>query len=192
MLWHTELHARNDRNGTVKKCFCVVHTMPIARQQISKHIPAEAYRGTIRRSFLGNGAVNTPTNCWDTVFSVGSAPGIPSEQSVVERERGWSESSAVEYSAEDLLWAVVNLLRLRMFVKEVLKKSNYPVQSPLVLVTEPRTRDSILIIDYWFLTFTVVQCWYSSLSWIFAPCDCGKWYLCFGSTYCFHYRNRNM
>jgi hypothetical protein len=29
--------------------------MPIASQQVAKHIPAEAYSGTIRRPFLGNG-----------------------------------------------------------------------------------------------------------------------------------------
>jgi hypothetical protein len=45
--------------------------MPIARQRVTKHIPAEAYSGTIGRPFLGNGAVNTSTNFLETVFSVG-------------------------------------------------------------------------------------------------------------------------
>jgi hypothetical protein len=50
--------------------FYVVRVIPIARQRVAKHIPAEAYRGTIGRPFLDNGAVNTLTNGWETVFSV--------------------------------------------------------------------------------------------------------------------------
>jgi hypothetical protein len=45
--------------------------MPIARQRVGKHVPSEAYRGTIGRPFLDNGAVNTSR---ETVFYVGSAP----------------------------------------------------------------------------------------------------------------------
>jgi hypothetical protein len=48
--------------------------MPIAKQRVGKHVPSEAYRGKTRRPFLGNGAVNTLTNCWETVFPVWSAP----------------------------------------------------------------------------------------------------------------------
>jgi hypothetical protein len=47
--------------------------MPIAKQRVAKHFPAEAYRGTIGRIFLGNGAVNTTINISETVFFVGSA-----------------------------------------------------------------------------------------------------------------------
>jgi hypothetical protein len=48
----------------------VVRVVPIARQRVSKHIPAEAYRGTIGRLFIGGGAVNMPTNCLETAFSM--------------------------------------------------------------------------------------------------------------------------
>jgi hypothetical protein len=45
--------------------------MPIARQRVAKHIPAEAYRGTIGRPFLGNGELNTPYELLrDGVFRV--------------------------------------------------------------------------------------------------------------------------
>jgi hypothetical protein len=47
--------------------------MPIARHRLGKQVLAEAYRGTIRRLFLGNGAVKTPKNFLETVFSVWSA-----------------------------------------------------------------------------------------------------------------------
>jgi hypothetical protein len=68
--------------------FYLVSPMPIARQRVAKHVPAEAYHGAMRRQFLGNGAVNTPTNCWETVFSVGSV------QSGYERAefRSWQSS----------------------------------------------------------------------------------------------------
>jgi hypothetical protein len=39
-----------------KNCLYVVRAMPIARQRVAKHVPAEEYRGTIGRQFLGNGA----------------------------------------------------------------------------------------------------------------------------------------
>jgi hypothetical protein len=40
------------------------------------------------------------------------------------------------------LWRY-NLLWLREIVKEGVNKSNHPIQNPLLLVTEPRTRDNI-------------------------------------------------
>jgi hypothetical protein len=36
---------------------------PLLEQRVAKYVPAEVYRGTTGRPFLGNGAVNTPTNC---------------------------------------------------------------------------------------------------------------------------------
>jgi hypothetical protein len=48
--------------------------MLIAKQRVAKHVPAEPYRGTIGRAILGGGSVNAPTNCWETVFNVGSDP----------------------------------------------------------------------------------------------------------------------
>lgn len=44
---------------------------PVVGQRFGKHVPAEACRGTVGRQFVGNGAVNIPTNCSETVFSVG-------------------------------------------------------------------------------------------------------------------------
>jgi hypothetical protein len=40
----------------------IVICRPIARQRLGKHVPAEVYRGTVGRLFLGNGAVNAPKN----------------------------------------------------------------------------------------------------------------------------------
>jgi hypothetical protein len=44
----------------------------IARKRLAKHVPAEAYRGKIGLPFPGNGVLNTPTNCLEAVFSLGS------------------------------------------------------------------------------------------------------------------------
>jgi hypothetical protein len=41
---------------------CVVRALLIASHRVAKHVPAEAYRGTVGRPFLGNGALNTSTN----------------------------------------------------------------------------------------------------------------------------------
>jgi hypothetical protein len=59
-----------------RSIFYVLRALVIARQRVAKHVPAEAYRGTMGRPFLGNGAVNTPTNCLETVFSVGSVKSV--------------------------------------------------------------------------------------------------------------------
>jgi hypothetical protein len=64
----------------------VVLDVPIARQRIAKYMPAEGYSEKIGRPFLGNGAVNTPKNCWDTVFSVWPAPGIYKAEFQVSNE----------------------------------------------------------------------------------------------------------
>jgi hypothetical protein len=64
---------------------------------------------------------------------------------VVEQEREWSESSAVK--EEGFGWRLIvsscNWLRLRVIVKEAVNKSNHPIQNPLLLVTEPCTRDNL-------------------------------------------------
>jgi hypothetical protein len=67
----------------------MVRAMPFARQRVAKHIPAELYRGTIGRPFIGNGAVNTPTNCWETVFFVGSAPSLYNAEFQVSSQPEW-------------------------------------------------------------------------------------------------------
>jgi hypothetical protein len=51
---------RTQQYGIAWSVFYVVRAMPIARQRVAKHVPAEMYRGTVGRPFLGNGAVNTP------------------------------------------------------------------------------------------------------------------------------------
>jgi hypothetical protein len=67
--------------------------MPISRQWVDKHVVTKAYREILGRPFLGNGTVNIPTNCRETVFSVGSAPRLcnvefqVSSQSEVRRKR---------------------------------------------------------------------------------------------------------
>jgi hypothetical protein len=53
---------RMQQLGIARRVFYVVGAMPIARQRAAKHVPAEVYHGT-GRPFLGNRAVNTPTNC---------------------------------------------------------------------------------------------------------------------------------
>jgi hypothetical protein len=45
-----EILARNNRKGIARSVFYVVRAMPIARQRAGKHIPVEAYRGTIVQS----------------------------------------------------------------------------------------------------------------------------------------------
>jgi hypothetical protein len=51
------------QQGTAKSVLYVVCSTSIARQRATRHVPAEVYHGTIGRPVLGNGAVNTPTNC---------------------------------------------------------------------------------------------------------------------------------
>jgi hypothetical protein len=64
---------------------------------------------------------------------------------VVEREREWDESSAAKEDGFGLRLIVSNSnwLWLRVIVKEPVNKSNHPILNPLLLVTEPRTRDNI-------------------------------------------------
>jgi hypothetical protein len=69
-----KIRPRNNRKGIGRSVFYVVRAMPIARQQVTKHIPTEVYHGTIGRPYLGNGVVNSPTNCWKMVLSAGSTP----------------------------------------------------------------------------------------------------------------------
>jgi hypothetical protein len=66
-------HFKSKSEIVVVSCFNTVTCRPVAEQRLGKHVPAEAYCGIIGRKFLGNRAVNTPTNCCETVFSVGSA-----------------------------------------------------------------------------------------------------------------------
>jgi hypothetical protein len=79
ILWHVdpflctpEIRECNNRKGIARIVFYVVRSMTIAKQLVAKHVPAEAYCGTVGRPFLGNRAVHTPTNCWNAVFSVRS------------------------------------------------------------------------------------------------------------------------
>jgi hypothetical protein len=37
-------------------------------------------------------------------------------------------------------------------------KSNHPIQNPLLLVTEPRTRDNILLSKWFTLLYVCMQC----------------------------------
>jgi hypothetical protein len=43
-----------------------------------------------------------------------------------------------------LIVSSCNWFGLRVIVREAISKSNHPVQNPLLLVTEPRTRDTVL------------------------------------------------
>jgi hypothetical protein len=66
--------------------------MPITRQRVAIHVPAEIYCGTIGRQFLENGAVNTPHKLLkDGVFRGVHREviyrGIPGEQWVQERQK---------------------------------------------------------------------------------------------------------
>jgi hypothetical protein len=71
---------------------------------------------------------------------------VVDQKSVVEREWEWSESSAVK--KEEFGWRFIvsysNWLWLRQVVQEGVNKSNHPVQNPLLLVTEPQTRNNIM------------------------------------------------
>jgi hypothetical protein len=120
--------------------FASVHIVtcgPAPGQQFGKHIPAQKYRGTIGRPLLGNRAINTHTNCWETVFSVGSASRLyrgyrtESNESQNQNEDGASPwQSGKKGSAED--W-----LLLRVIVQEGVNKSSHSIPNPLLLVTEP-------------------------------------------------------
>lgn len=60
--------------------------MPIARQRFAKNFLTESYRGTIKSPFVGDGAVNMPTNCLEMAFSVGSVQSRYKDRVVKERE----------------------------------------------------------------------------------------------------------
>jgi hypothetical protein len=97
-----EVRARNNRKGIGRSVFYVVCAMPIARQRVAKHISTEANarnnRSSIVRQRRGKHAFKT---IQEAVFSICpprdciSSP-VVNQKSVVEREREWSESSAVK------------------------------------------------------------------------------------------------
>jgi hypothetical protein len=62
-----EIHARNNRKGTARSVFYVVHAMPIARQRVVKHIPA-TMNNSIARQWRGKHAF---TKIEEAVFSMG-------------------------------------------------------------------------------------------------------------------------
>jgi hypothetical protein len=94
-------------------------------------------RGLLRTGRLTVGRninlTSTLTLCWREAV-----------QWVVERERECRESSAGK--EEGFVWRLIvsscNWLRLRVVVKEAVSKSNHPIQNPLLLAAEPRTRDN--------------------------------------------------
>jgi hypothetical protein len=47
---------------------------------------------------------------------------------------------------QSLIVSTCNWLWLRVIVKEAVSKSNHPVQSPLLFVTEPQTRENVIFI----------------------------------------------
>jgi hypothetical protein len=78
LLWHVDLllcnWPINTHSRQQEMCFPYGSRKSIARQRLSKHVHAEVYRGTVGRQFLDSWSINTPTNRWETMFSVGSAP----------------------------------------------------------------------------------------------------------------------
>jgi hypothetical protein len=48
--------------------------------------------------FLGNGAVNTPTNCWETIFSVRSGPRLYNEEFQVSQSHTYVEAGSNTYT----------------------------------------------------------------------------------------------
>jgi hypothetical protein len=82
------------------------------------------------------------------------------EHSVVEREWEVGESSAVK--REGFGWKLFlrywNWLWLREILKQGVNKSNHPIYNPLLLVTEPWTRDNIL-----YFRLPMVYLWISPL-----------------------------
>jgi hypothetical protein len=55
-------------------CFYIVTRIPIARQRVGKHIPANQAHATIGHRLLRSGPVNMHSWQQKTVFSVGSLP----------------------------------------------------------------------------------------------------------------------
>jgi hypothetical protein len=102
----------------------MVRAMVIARQQVAKHIPAEANarknRTSIARQRRGKHAFETTG---EGVFSMGpprdyiSSP-VVNQKSVVERERIWQ--SRKKGLAEDWLWVIVIYFDYEWLYKKVL------------------------------------------------------------------------
>jgi hypothetical protein len=129
--------------------------------------------GIIRHLLLGNGKVNKLCQQYG-LFAVGSVPrnykrpqtGVQrsTTEPVVEREREWSECSAVREEGFDwrLLLSYYNWLWLREIVKEGVSKTNHSIQNPLLLVTEPRA--------WQFLRFNKICMyifrWFVSVTWL--------------------------
>jgi hypothetical protein len=139
--------------------------MTIARQRLGKHNP-EVTLSTIGHPLQGNERINT--HSWHVIYVF---RGVRAEElqegtegsttgSVVELERERSESSAGK--DEGFGWILIvsscNWLWLRVIVQEGVSKSNHPIQNPLLLVTEPRTRDSMkpAFIFYYYLHHCVL------------------------------------
>jgi hypothetical protein len=135
ILWHVEPFLGNDP----------VNTFPQQRMRKQKSDNFRCYatrcKYTIEEEVLS--IWFTYIHCWaKDVFSMVSSRDYISnpdvnQKSVVEREREWSESSAVK--EEGFGWRLIvsycNWLWLRVIVKEAVNKSNHSIQHLLLLAS---------------------------------------------------------
>jgi hypothetical protein len=76
------MRARNNRKGIARSVFYVVRAMPITRQRVAKHIPAEANARNNKTSIARQRRGKQSLSTIQAVFSVGSV--LCSAQLVVQ------------------------------------------------------------------------------------------------------------
>jgi hypothetical protein len=127
-----QLVQRNTRSKKQERCFlCGPHR---DRCKVATSAPMDG---------LANHKLGTPTDTHAKIEALCFLCVVRAEKifssvgQVIEREWEWSEPSAVK---EGFIWRLIvssyNWLWLRMIVKEVVNKSNHPIQNPLWLVTK--------------------------------------------------------